>query len=40
MVPDGFADVEGLLVRRDAYAIGIVEPIRDLDPRLAVRGQI
>src|SRR5207249_7407721 len=39
-VSDGFADVEGFLIWRDAYSVGIVEVARYLDPFLAARRKI
>src|SRR5213596_414401 len=39
-VSDGFADVEGLLIWRDAYAVGVIEIVRYLDPFLAARRKI
>src|SRR5207245_5675573 len=39
-VSDGFADVESLLIRRDAYAVGVIEFARYLDPFLAARRKI
>src|SRR5207245_4161401 len=39
-VYDGFADVEGILIWRDAYSIGVIEIARYLDPFLAARHKI
>src|SRR5947208_9545168 len=39
-VSDGFADVEGLLIWRDAYSVGVIEIVCYLDPFLAARRQI
>src|SRR5205814_4469383 len=39
-VPDGFADVEGLLIWRDAYSVGVIEIVRYLDPFLAARRKV
>src|SRR5207253_10485306 len=39
-VSDGFADVEGLLIWRDAYSVGVIEIVRYLDPFLAARRKI
>src|SRR5260370_12757148 len=39
-VSDGFADVEGLLIWRDAYSVGVIEIVRDLDPVLAAMRKI
>src|SRR5207249_970457 len=39
-VSDGFADVEGLLIWRDAYSVGVIEFARYLDPFLAARRKI
>src|SRR5205807_8573797 len=39
-VSDGFADVEGLLIWRDSYPVGVIEVVRYLDPLLAARRQI
>src|SRR5207249_9864387 len=38
--PAGFAELEGLLIRRDAYSVGVIEIVRYLDPLLAARRQI
>src|SRR5204862_6318419 len=37
---DGFADVEGLLIWRDAYSVGVIEIVPYLNPLLAARRQI
>src|SRR5437870_6129892 len=39
-VSDGFADVEGLLIWRDADPVGVIEVARYLDPFLAARSKI
>src|SRR5438552_12478658 len=39
-VSDGFADVEGLLIWRDTYSVGVIEFGRYLDPLLAARRKI
>src|SRR5256886_8880805 len=39
-VSDGFADVEGFLIRRDADSVGVIEIVRYLDPFLAARRKI
>src|SRR5439155_9664143 len=39
-VSDGFADVERLLIWRDAYSVRVVEFTRYLDPFLAARRKI
>src|SRR6266567_2714137 len=39
-VSDGFADVEGLLIWRDAYSVGVIEIVRYLDPFLAAGRKI
>src|SRR5207249_5375249 len=39
-VSDGFADVEGLLIWRDADSVGVIEFARYLDPFLAARRKI
>ena len=39
-VSDGFADIESLLIWRDAYAVGVIEFARYLDPFLAARRKI
>src|SRR5207249_4272470 len=39
-VSDGFADVEGLLIWRDAYSVGVIEIVRYLNPLLAARRKI
>src|SRR5437762_6802932 len=39
-VSDGFADVESLLIWRNAYSVGVIEIVRYLDPFLAARRQI
>src|SRR5204863_6264840 len=39
-VSDGFADVERLLIRRDADSVGVIEIVRYLDPFLAARRKI
>src|SRR5437762_12712661 len=36
----GFADVEGLLIWRDADSVGVIEIVRYLDPFLAARRKI
>src|SRR6266516_6196460 len=39
-VSDGFADVESLLIWRDAYSVGVIEIVRYLDPFLVARRKI
>src|SRR5207253_11336543 len=39
-VSDGFADVEGLLIWRDPYSVGVIEFARYLDPFLPARRKI
>src|SRR5206468_7714257 len=39
-VSNGFADVEGLLIWRDAYPVGVIEVVRYLDPFLAAGRKI
>src|SRR6266516_744699 len=39
-VSDGFADVKGLLIWRDAYSVGVIEIVRYLDPFFAARREI
>src|SRR6266516_2755041 len=39
-VSDGFADVEGLLIWRDPYSVGVIEIVRYLDPFLAARRKV
>src|SRR5439155_16557995 len=39
-VPDRFADVESLLIWRDADSVGVIQIVRYLDPVLAARRKI
>src|SRR5207247_1449002 len=39
-VSDGFADIEGFLIWREAYSVGVIEVVGYLDPFLAARCKI